>query len=287
MTLSVTNQFQRKQVIESAKVNTNFNDIVSYVNDLETAVGSGTAIGTGAVTTDKIADNAVTNAKLTDDCVTSVELRDDAVTDANRAVTTDHIRDAAITAAKIATAVAGNGLSGGGGSALAVNVDNSTIEINSDSLRLKDGGTTEAKLASGVVTKLGQNIGLKDRVSVQVSGTGHTTFEDVLNYSGQGRLDGISFNHVARGAGADYEIKITVDAGPTQTLTFSAAPPTTGHIKFNVGNSTTLFQSDTGSVGTMNELNLFFNTSILIQHRFSVSNGLNDATTYVQYERQA
>lgn len=43
---------------------------------------------------------------------------------------------------------AGNGLTGGSGSALAVSVDGSTIEINSDSLRVKDGGITKAKLAS-------------------------------------------------------------------------------------------------------------------------------------------
>jgi hypothetical protein len=35
MSLSVSNQFQKKQVIESAKVNTNFNEIVDYVNTLE------------------------------------------------------------------------------------------------------------------------------------------------------------------------------------------------------------------------------------------------------------
>lgn len=43
---------------------------------------------------------------------------------------------------------AGNGLTGGSGSALAVSVDDSTIEINSDSLRVKDAGITKAKLAS-------------------------------------------------------------------------------------------------------------------------------------------
>ena len=40
---------------------------------------------------------------------------------------------------------AGDGLTGGstsGDATLAVNVDDSTIEINSDTVRLKDGGTT-------------------------------------------------------------------------------------------------------------------------------------------------
>ena len=51
----------------------------------------------------------------------------------------------------IATSIAGDGLAASGSSnathTLSVNVDASTIEINSDTLRLKDGGTTLAKLA--------------------------------------------------------------------------------------------------------------------------------------------
>lgn len=47
---------------------------------------------------------------------------------------------------RIATSAAGSGLGGGGGSALSVNVDDTGIEINSDSLRLKDDGVTYAKI---------------------------------------------------------------------------------------------------------------------------------------------
>jgi hypothetical protein len=60
------------------------------------------------------------------------------------------VEDIAITPAKLNASVAGSGLSGGAGTALAVNVDDSTIEINSDTLRLKDAGITSAKLASAV-----------------------------------------------------------------------------------------------------------------------------------------
>lgn len=56
------------------------------------------------------------------------------------------IADGSITAAKLDAAVAGNGLSGGAGAALSVNVDNSTIEINADTLRVKDAGITLAKI---------------------------------------------------------------------------------------------------------------------------------------------
>lgn len=72
-------------------------------------------------------------------------------------VATAMIQDDAVTADKIAAAVAGNGLVGGAGAALSVNVDGSTLEINADALRVKDGGIVEAKLGAGAVTtaKLG------------------------------------------------------------------------------------------------------------------------------------
>lgn len=51
---------------------------------------------------------------------------------------------------KLTTSVAGDGLAGGNGTALSVNVDDSTIEINADTLRVKDSGITAAKIAAAV-----------------------------------------------------------------------------------------------------------------------------------------
>ena len=62
------------------------------------------------------------------------------------------VADAGITATQLATSVAGDGLSGGGGTALAVNVDDSSIEIATDSLRVKAGGISNAMIAAGAVT---------------------------------------------------------------------------------------------------------------------------------------
>ena len=68
------------------------------------------------------------------------------------AVATENIDDGAVTAPKLAAAVAGNGLAGGAGTALSVNTDGSTLEISSDTLRIKDLGVSTAKLADLSVT---------------------------------------------------------------------------------------------------------------------------------------
>lgn len=85
-----------------------------------------------------VVDAGITAAKLATDSVTTVKIAADAVT-----------------AAKINSDVAGaaivqNGTTG----ALDVNVDASTIEIDTDTLRVKNLGITEAKLATAVATKL-------------------------------------------------------------------------------------------------------------------------------------
>jgi len=80
---------------------------------------------------------------------------------------TKWIEDAAITKEKLNSDVAGDGLSGGAGSALSVNVDNSTLEIFSDSLQVKSEGITESHLA---ITVAGEGLtgGGGSPLSVQV-----------------------------------------------------------------------------------------------------------------------
>ena len=73
---------------------------------------------------------------------------------ADDAVTAAKIAAGAVGVSELASAVAGSGLAGGGGSALSVNVDGSTIEIDTDTLRLKDGGISLAKLAAAVQNAL-------------------------------------------------------------------------------------------------------------------------------------
>ena len=119
-------------------------DSVTASKIASAAVGA-SELASNAVETAKIADDAVTNAKIGPGAVDTTELADGAVE-------TVKIADANVTEAKLATSVAGSGLAGGGGTALSVNVDNTGIEVNADTLRLKDAGVVEAKLASNAVT---------------------------------------------------------------------------------------------------------------------------------------
>ena len=70
------------------------------------------------------------------------------------------VADGGITATQIDTGVAGAGLSGGGGTALAVNVDDSSIEIATDTLRVKSSGVTNAMLVNDGITIAGNDTSL-------------------------------------------------------------------------------------------------------------------------------
>lgn len=69
-----------------------------------------------------------------------------------QSVTADLIANT-ISETYLTASVAGDGLSGGNGSALSVNVDDTTIETSSDTLRVKAGGIDTAQLADGAVTE--------------------------------------------------------------------------------------------------------------------------------------
>jgi hypothetical protein len=122
-------------------------------------------IDDAAVTTVKINDAAVTTAKVAASAVTTTKILDANVTEdklATSAVTTTKILDANVTNAKLANSslsvIAGAGLGDGGSVSLSgelllsVNVDGSSIEINTDALQIKDLGITTAKINNASVT---------------------------------------------------------------------------------------------------------------------------------------
>lgn len=159
-------------------------------------------LGDSAVTTSKINDDAVTAAKINSDVAgsgigqdglgalevnvdtvtleifsDSLRIKDSGVTElkiADSAVTTSKINDDAVTAAKINSDVAGNGLGQDGLGALEVNVDSVTLEIFSDSLRIKDSGVTELKIANSAVTtsKINDDAVTAAKINSDVAGDG-------------------------------------------------------------------------------------------------------------------
>ena len=70
--------------------------------------------------------------------------------DRNTVIRGNQIKDGTITADELNVSVAGAGIVGGGGTALSVNVDDSTMEVSTDVVRVKDAGITAAKLAAAV-----------------------------------------------------------------------------------------------------------------------------------------
>ena len=136
------------------------------------------------VTTAKIANLQVTAAKIADNTITATQINANAVGAselADNAVDTAAIANNAVTSAKIATAVAGNGLAGGGGSALSVNVDDTTIEISGDQLRVK--GLTSTQIGDGQITaaKLASSAVNGDKLAGTLSG--NKTFSGTIAFS--------------------------------------------------------------------------------------------------------
>jgi hypothetical protein len=221
----------------------------SKINDLAVTTGK---INTLAVTTAKIDDLAVTTGKVTDLAVTTAKVNDLAITTAKVAalaitdakindvastkitgtLTTAQIADNAVTAAKIAAAVAGNGLAGGGGAALSVNVDSSSIEINSDTLRVKALGIINAMINDVAISKLtGGPLG------ISVGGTAlSTSLFRMVSYTG----DGLSSRDIAHGMGTTPSVIVIVRLDSTTETPIIWTSGMTGGVarQFSGGTST-------------------------------------------------
>ncbi|MEK6646756.1 MAG: LamG domain-containing protein [Candidatus Firestonebacteria bacterium] len=120
-----------------------------------------------------IGDNiiAIINASTETTKIDAAQL--EATTDAKK-IAAGNLKDDGITGTKLADAVAGNGLSKDGSENLQVNVDDSTIEINADILRLKDSGITNAKVndsAAIAQTKIAGGTTVDDTVTPAASAT--------------------------------------------------------------------------------------------------------------------
>ena len=147
-----------------------------------------------------------------------------------------------LSAGDITGVTAGDGLSGGGTSgdvSLAVNVDDSTIEINADTVRVKDDGITVAKLADEFTTA--------QAVTSAASITLDTTAYDVYTWTA-GHSATIDFTNVVIGM---VKTIVVTGGGGSYTLTL---------------------QNINGSAGTFNKISGTYDdtssTKNIIQFKF-------------------
>lgn len=100
---------------------------------------------------------------------------------------------------RISTFAAGNGLSGGGGSALSVNVDNSTLQITSDTLSIRPSGVTGTELNTSVAGN-GLSGGGGSALSVNVDNSTLQITSDTLSVKAGG-ITGTQLNTSVAGNG--------------------------------------------------------------------------------------
>ena len=128
-----------------------------------------------------------------------------------------------LSAGDITGVTAGDGLSGGGTSgdvSLAVNVDDSTIEINTDTVRVKDDGVTFAKLENRYTAKVEKS---DTSGAVSIDWSAGTTFEFTASLTGALELDFTNFKQgqVIGIYGLTGSQTITLDSDAATTETFN------------------------------------------------------------------
>ena len=150
-------------------------------------------------------------------------------------------------AGDITSVVAGDGLTGGstsGDATLAVNVDDSTIEINSDTVRLKDGGTTLAKQADMAA----------DRIQGRANGGG-TGAPQALTAAQVRTIINVEDGATADQTGAEIATALNSDLGgnftignqSSDTATFSGGVTIAGDLTVN--GTTTYISSSNLNIG--------------------------------------
>lgn len=170
------------------------------------STAKGTLVGTSST-------GEVSSAMIADNAITATQLNISGNGTAGQLIQSDGDGSFSYVAASsgdITGVTAGDGLTGGGTSgdvSLAVNVDDSTIEINTDTVRVKDDGITVAKLADEFTTA--------QAVSSAASITLDTTAYDVYTWTA-GHSATIDFTNVVIGM---VKTIVVTGGGGSYTLT--------------------------------------------------------------------
>lgn len=160
----------------------------------------------------------------------------------NNAVKKALIRNIAANAVKpahIDPSNAGAGLIGGDGSSLAVNPDGETLEVNSDKVRIKDGGVGSTQIADGAITmdKLAEavkttiNTVIKSIYKVGDYFITHNAEDPAKRFGGQWELVKDKFL-----IGAGGELEVLAEGGEKEhTLTVDEMPKHTHGANYSDG----------------------------------------------------
>jgi hypothetical protein len=137
------------------------------------------------------------------------------------AVGSTELATAAVTPIKVASSVAGAGLVHNSTTGLAVNVDGATLEIDTDVVRVKDGGITAAKLAANAVLPPAVSFGLGS-----LSGTsGDVTVDALTAFTFYAQLTDtitkLTVNNLKQGQ--SVVIALMQAAAGSKTVTWDAA----------------------------------------------------------------
>ena len=202
---------------------------------------SGVALGSNLNALSKATNGGVNFTSYNGSAAVSnlqLDLSDLAAADVNVAADSIAIydADADVTAkesiADLITAVAGSGLAASNG-VLAVGVDDSTIELNSDALRIKAGGVTSAKIANDAVG-LAQ-LGISPKAD-KLTGDGSAAAFDLTSRIATAQLsdfknlvkvfrNGVRVEQVTSSASGQDEYVVDDNAGSSKTrITFGSAP---------------------------------------------------------------
>ena len=139
--------------------------------------------------------------------------------------------------------------------------------------------------ALGVATKqfveaqVLSDIGLIAKVSAS---TTSSTNSDVVNITTAGRVGGVHL-HTGGSAAVNGKVTVTIDSITDGEFSTSVASSTAHNIDRALGSSGSSLRIVT-SDGGMDELNIFFKTSLRVQHRSA--NNSDTVTTRILYERK-
>lgn len=159
--------------VDDSSIEINGSNALQIKNDGITSA----MIGTNQVTGNEIAAGTVSTANLADSSVTSAKIGASAVNEsklASSSVSEAKLQNSAVTPAKLSSSVAGDGLSYDSVNGLAVGVDDATVEIFSDELRIKDLGIGSTKLTNSAVStaKIADDAVTRDKINADCAGNG-------------------------------------------------------------------------------------------------------------------